>query len=148
MESRARSPEFKGTMPPLELPDRLLSLHTAELTERNDTYVIEIPSRELHQGDLQHGEMYKVALFPVMASEKDSDQPQESLQPPVQKGDIRVVEIEAIGQEGDGITKVERGYVIIVPGTEVGDEVTIEITNVVDNFAVGEVTSGRSGRKR
>ena len=135
-------------MPGIDLPDRLLSLHTAELTKRNDTYVIEIPSRELHQGDLQRGETYTVALLPTLPSETDPDpnpdQPQESLQPPVQKGDIRVVEIEAIGRRGDGIAKVERGYVIIVPETEVGDEVTIEITNVVDNFAMGEVTAGRS----
>lgn len=55
-----------------------------------------------------------------------------------------MVEIEAIGQQGDGIAKVERGYVVIVPETEVGNEVTIEITNVAENFALGEVTSGQN----
>lgn len=135
-------------MPSIELPDRLLSLHTAELEERNDAYVIEIPSRELQQGDLQHGEMYKVALLPPLTLKKDPDQTQDNPKPPVQKGDVRVVEIEAIGQQGDGIAKVERGYVVIVPETKVGDEVTIEITNVAENFAVGEVTSGRSERGR
>lgn len=128
-------------MPPIELPDRLLSLYTVELEKRNDAYVIEIPSRELQQGDLQRGEIYKVALLLALTSNKESDQTQESLQPPVQKGDVREVEIEAIGQQGDGIAKVERGYVIIVPETEVGDEVTIEITNIAENFALGTVTS-------
>lgn len=128
-------------MPPIELPNRLLSLYTAELEERNDAYVIKIPSRELQQGDLQCGEIYKVALLPALTSNKESDQTQESLQPPVQKGDVREVEIEAIGQQGDGIAKVEHGYVVIVPETEVGDEVTIEITNIAENFALGTVTS-------
>ena len=135
-------------MSSIELPDRLLSLHTAKLKQRGDSYVIEIPSRELQQGDLQHGKTYKVALLPALTSKEKPDQPQEDPKPPVQKGDIRVVEIETIGQQGDGIAKVERGYVVIVPETEVGDEVTIEITNVTENFALGEVTSGRSERGR
>ena len=134
-------------MPSVELPDRLLSLHTAELEERNGSYVIEIPSRELQQGDLQHGEAYKVALLPAVTTKNELDQTQGALQPPVQKGDVRVVEIEAIGQQGDEIAKVERGYVVIVPETEVGDEVTVEITNVAENFAIGEVTAGRNERK-
>lgn len=128
-------------MPSIELPDRLLSLHTAELEQRDDSYVIEIPSRELHQGDLQHDETYKVALISTLTAKNESDQPQEDPEPPVQKGDVRVVEIEAIGQQRDGIAKVEHGYVVIVPETEVGDEVTVEITNVTESFALGEVTS-------
>lgn len=135
-------------MPSTELPDRLLSLYTAELKERNGSYVIEIPSRELQQGDLQHEETYKVALLPALTAKKEPDQTQDNPKPPVQKGDIRVVEIEAIGQQGDGIAKIERGYVVIVPETEVGDELTIEITNVAENFALGEVTSGRSEREQ
>ena len=131
-------------MPSIELPDRLLSLHTAELEQRDDSYVIEIPSRELHQGDLQHGKTYKVALLPALTAKEEPDQPREDPKPPVEKGDIRVVEIETIGQQGDGIAKVERGYVVIVPETGVGDKVAVEITNVAENFALGEVTAGRN----
>lgn len=127
-------------MPTIELPDQLLSLHTAELKERNDSYIIEIPSRELQQGDLQHGETYKIALLPALTPKTEPDQKQETSKPPIQEGDVREVEIEAIGQQGDGIAKIERGYVVIVPETEEGDEVTIEITNVTENFALGEVT--------
>jgi predicted RNA-binding protein with TRAM domain len=54
-------------------------------------------------------------------------------------GELRYVEIEDIGKQGDGIARVERGYVIIVPGAEVGDRVKIEVTEVKSNFAVGEV---------
>lgn len=60
-------------MPAIDLPDQLLSLHTAKLTERNDTYMIEIRSRELHRGDLQRGGTYKVALLPASPSETDPD---------------------------------------------------------------------------
>ncbi|WP_336364997.1 TRAM domain-containing protein [Halalkalicoccus salilacus] len=135
-------------MPSIELPDRLLSLYTAELKERNGSYVIEIPSRELQQGDLQHEETYKIALLPAVTAKNEPDQIQDNPKPPIQKGDVRVVEIVTIGQQGDGIAKVERGYVVIVPETEVGDKVAVEITNVTENFALGEVTSGRSNREQ
>jgi predicted RNA-binding protein with TRAM domain len=52
---------------------------------------------------------------------------------------MRYVEVEDLGKQGDGIARVERGYVIIVPGTEVGERVKIEVTEVKSNFAVGEV---------
>jgi predicted RNA-binding protein with TRAM domain len=131
-------------MPPVELPDQLRCLYTTELKEENGSYVIKVPNRELQQGDLQRGEMYKVALLPALPSEKEPNQKQEAPKPPVQEGDVRTVEVEAIGTQGDGIAKIERGYVIIIPETEVGDKVTTEITNVAENFALGEVTSGRS----
>jgi predicted RNA-binding protein with TRAM domain len=54
-------------------------------------------------------------------------------------GELRYVEIEDIGKQGDGIARVERGYVIIVPGAEVGERVKVEITEVKSNFAVGEI---------
>ncbi|TKX52238.1 TRAM domain-containing protein, partial [Halorubrum sp. SS7] len=60
-------------------------------------------------------------------------------QPPVEPGEMRYVEIEDLGKQGDGIARVERGYVIIVPDTEVGERVKIEVTEVKSNFAVGEV---------
>lgn len=59
--------------------------------------------------------------------------------PPVQSGETREVEIETIGDQGDGIARVERGYVIIVPETETGVQVTIEITTVRENVAFGDV---------
>lgn len=131
-------------MPSIEIPDQLLYLSTAELKEQNGSYVIEVPSRELQHGDLQRGETYTVALLPTLTSKTEPGSKQEAPEPPVQKGDVREVAIENIGSQGDGIATVERGYVVIVPGTEVGDEVTVEITNVAENFALGEVTSGRS----
>jgi predicted RNA-binding protein with TRAM domain len=58
---------------------------------------------------------------------------------PGEEGEIRYVEIEDIGKQGDGIARVERGYVIIVPGAEIGERVKIEVTEVKSNFAVGEI---------
>jgi len=58
--------------------------------------------------------------------------------PPVKKGEHYKVRIEALGKGGDGIARV-RGFVIFVPNTNVGDEVEIEIKNVKERFAFGEV---------
>lgn len=132
-------------MPSTEIPDKLLSLYTAKVEARNGSYVIEVPSRELYQGDLQRGKTYKVALLHSPETEESDRRPERestASKPPVEEGDVRQVEIEAIGRKGDGIAKVERGYVVIVPDTEVGDEVTVEMMNVTENFAIGEVTSG------
>lgn len=131
-------------MTSIDLPDHLLLLYTTGLKERNGSYAIEVPTRELHQGDLQDGEIYKVALLPALTSKMEPTPKQEASKPPVQKGDVREVKIEAIGRQGDGIAKVERGYVVIVPETKVDDEVTVEITNVTENFALGEVITGRN----
>jgi len=59
--------------------------------------------------------------------------------PSVEEGEQRTVEIEDIGDQGDGITRVERGFVVIVPDTEQGERVTVEITDVRENVAFAEV---------
>lgn len=58
--------------------------------------------------------------------------------PPVEVGDIRTVKIEAIGSGGDGIAKIG-GFVIFVPGTNVGDDVTVRVTRVLKKYAFAEV---------
>jgi predicted RNA-binding protein with TRAM domain len=132
-------------MPSIEIPDQLLSLSTAALKERNGSYVIEIPNRELHQGDLQRDETYTVALFPAVTSETEPESNQDTRKPPVQEGDVREVEIEDIGSQGDGISRIERGYVVIVPETAVGDRVTVEITTARENVAFADVVETENG---
>lgn len=61
--------------------------------------------------------------------------------PPVQEGDQRTVDIEDIGEQGDGIARVDRGYIVIVPDTEQGERVTIEITDVAETVGFAEVVS-------
>ncbi|GGN09100.1 TRAM domain-containing protein [Halarchaeum nitratireducens] len=59
-------------------------------------------------------------------------------QPPVSEGDIRTVTIDTLGDQGDGIAKVERGFIVIVPGTEPGDQLNVEITDVKETVAFAE----------
>jgi len=55
---------------------------------------------------------------------------------PVEVGKEYEVEIEDIAKQGDGIARVE-GFVIFVPETKVGDQVTIIIDKVMRRFAMG-----------
>ncbi|HLB71116.1 MAG: TRAM domain-containing protein [Candidatus Methanoperedens sp.] len=55
---------------------------------------------------------------------------------PVSAGSVHDVTIEGIAREGDGIARV-KGFVIFVPGTKVGDNVTIKIERVMRKFAIG-----------
>lgn len=53
--------------------------------------------------------------------------------------DQRTVDIEEIGEQGDGIAHVERGYIVIVPDTGPRERATIEITDVTENVDFSEV---------
>ena len=132
----------------MEVSDELLCLFSATVEEEGDRYVIDVPKREVETGSLAAGETYRVALIDgdresaerheesdTSTTTTRSDEPQ----PPVEAGEVRYVEVEDIGKQGDGIARVERGYVIIVPGAEVGERVKIEVSEVKSNFAVGEI---------
>ncbi|WP_299264318.1 TRAM domain-containing protein [Halorientalis sp.] len=126
----------------MEISDKLLCLFSAEVERSEDGYVIEIPQRELDTGSIEADDTYRVALIERDREESTDDEPEtpsSEPQPPVEAGEIRYVEIEDIGKQGDGIARVERGYVIIVPGAEIGERVKVEITEVKSNFAVGEI---------
>ncbi|PSP74284.1 deoxyribonuclease [Halobacteriales archaeon QS_3_64_16] len=141
----------------MEISDKLLCLFSASVTETEDSYVIEVPRREIETGSVDSEEIYRVALVSQDPSSEEAESgssgrsasggaasggqrraPSEP-QPPVEIGEVRYVEIEDIGKQGDGIARVERGYVIIVPGAEVDERVKIEVSEVKSNFAVGEV---------
>jgi predicted RNA-binding protein with TRAM domain len=57
----------------------------------------------------------------------------------VNEEETRTVTIETTGDQGDGIARVERGYVVIVPGSVPGDELEVEIQTVKQNFAMAEI---------
>jgi len=120
-----------------------MCLFSAEVTQDGDRYVVEVPRREIETGSIDPNGTYRVALIradePEVSEGSDSEGPPSEPQPPVEPGEIRYVEIEDIGKQGDGIARVERGYVIIVPDAEIGERVKIEITEVKSNFAVGEI---------
>ncbi len=129
----------------MEISEQLHCLFSGKIEERNGSSVIEIPEQELQLGELQVDETYRVAVLPSPetneANDTDADpQPEQAPQtPPVEEGEQRTVEIEDIGDQGDGITRVERGFVVIVPDTKQSERVTIEITDVRENVAFAEV---------
>ena len=131
----------------MEIPDRLQCLFAADVEETRDAYRITVPKREVEVGTLSAGSTYKVA---VLAQEQDagaddteattpSQSPESTPEPPVAEGETRTVEIEDVGDQGDGLTRVDRGFVVIVPDTDVGERVRIEIEDVRDTVAFGTV---------
>ncbi|MFC7141535.1 TRAM domain-containing protein [Halosimplex aquaticum] len=158
----------------MEISDQLRCLFSAQVEERDGSYVVEVPKREVRRGGIESDETYRVALVPSPATNEreqrqtngtrssGSDSSQSSngdrasgsgdadestngsrdrgrQRPPVEEGESRRVEIEDIGEQGDGITRVERGFVVIVPDTEQGERVEVEITDVRENVAFAEV---------
>jgi predicted RNA-binding protein with TRAM domain len=57
--------------------------------------------------------------------------------PPVQEGNTYTVKIESTGREGDGIAKID-GFVIFVPGANVGEELEVKINKVTRRVGFAE----------
>jgi predicted RNA-binding protein with TRAM domain len=121
----------------LNSSNQLLCLFSSRVSASGDDHVVDVPRREIESGSLEPGERYRVAL--VRTESEATNSPGSRPQPPVEPGEMRYVEIVDLGKQGDGIARVERGYVIIIPETTVDDRVKIEVTDVEPNFAVGEV---------
>jgi predicted RNA-binding protein with TRAM domain len=58
--------------------------------------------------------------------------------PPVKEGEELDVKIEAIGDKGDGIAK-KNGFVLVIPNTQVNDEVKVRVTKVLRKVGFAEV---------
>lgn len=129
----------------MEISDQLRCLFSAPVKEQDGSYVVEVPKQEIHLGDTRAGETYRVAVFrspstdETIETETEPERERGPPKPPVEEGEQRTVEIEDIGDKGDGLTRVERGFVVIVPDTEQGERVTVEITGVRDTVAFAEV---------
>lgn len=130
----------------MEIPDELACLFAGQIEQRDGTHVIEIPDQEITHGNIDPGRTYRVVVLQTESdrtetSEGAEQEPSaEHPQPPVEEGEARTVEIEGLGDQGDGIARVERGFVVIVPDTEQGERVAVEITDVRENVAFAEVT--------
>lgn len=57
---------------------------------------------------------------------------------PVRVGEIVNVEVEGVGEKGDGICR-KKGFVIFVPNTKKGDKVKVKVTKVFQKVGFGEV---------
>ena len=137
----------------MEISDDLLCVFSATVEARGDSYTLEIPKQEIATGAIQTGAVYRTAILshstaadaeahssPSGTGAKHKvERKQDTSEPPIAEGEVREVEIEDIGEQGDGITRVERGFVVIIPETEQGERVTVEITDVQPNVAFGEV---------
>ena len=141
----------------MDISDQLRCLFSAEVETRDDSYVIDVPARELELGELREDETYRVAIFrspstdgetaDASGDEHEATTPQPTRDrdhssppsPPVDEGEQRTVEIEDTGDQGDGLTRVERGFVVIVPDAEEGERVRIEIADVQENVAFADV---------
>jgi predicted RNA-binding protein with TRAM domain len=129
----------------MEIPEHLHCLFTAKIERQDDSYVISVPARELELGTLTDEKSYRVAILGPQAEGIDTTpdrQPETTPDqgPPVVEGETRVVEIENLGEQGDGIARVERGFVVIVPETEPTERVKVEVTDVRDSVAFASVT--------
>lgn len=58
--------------------------------------------------------------------------------PSVEPGDERRIQITEIGREGDGIGYID-GFVIVVPETNIGQQATVTVDAVHENFALASM---------
>ena len=134
----------------VEISDSLRSVFSAQIEERDGSYMLDVPASEIEHDALAADETYRVAILKSESStsqKSQEEQPQSTAQqptptsdgPPVDEGEIRDVTIETTGDQGDGIAKVERGYVVIVPGGQPGDELSVEIEQVKENVAFASI---------
>ncbi|TKX43873.1 MULTISPECIES: TRAM domain-containing protein [Halorubrum] len=134
----------------VEISDSLRSVFSAQIEERDGSYIVDVPASEVEHDALAADETYRVAILKSESSASQrtqEEQPQSAGQeptptsdgPPVDEGEVRDVTIETTGDQGDGIAKVERGYVVIVPGGQPGDEPTVEIEQVKENVAFASI---------
>lgn len=131
----------------VDIPEDLRAVFTGTVERRGDSYVVEVPADEIARETITPGTVYRTALLGTPEVEPEPNQESEyEPTPPVTEGERRTVTVEAVGSEGDGIAKVERGYVVIVPDTEVGEETTVEIERVTPSVAFAKVAeNGDSG---
>ena len=132
----------------VEIPDTLHSLFTAQIEEQDGRYVIDVPSGELEHDAVKSNGTYRIAILESSSSTGSASTQQTHSQqtedrepsgPPVDEGDVRDVTVEHLGDQGDGIAKVERGYVVIVPNAQPGDEPTVKIEDVRENVSFAEI---------
>ena len=133
----------------MEISEDLRCLFTGQVEADGDSYQITVPEREVNLGAIESEETYRVAIMPAESQTEptptaesapdDTTNQSQGEEPPVDVGETREVEIDSIGDQGDGIARIDQGYVVIVPDTEVGDRATVRIENAQENVAFAEI---------
>mgnify|MGYP000359715059 CR=1 FL=1 len=133
-----------------EIPDSLRLLFETTLEKHDDQYTISIPKEIVDGSSLTTDEVHRVALLASANGAQDEAAKSERVTndsdpdrhgndtPPVEEGEVRSVTIDTLGDQGDGIAKVERGFIVIVPGTQPGDIADVKITDVKNSVAFAE----------
>lgn len=62
---------------------------------------------------------------------------------PVEPGDEYVVDVEDLGEEGDGVARVE-DFVVLVPDADMGDRARVRIDRVEPDYAMADVLEHES----
>lgn len=138
----------------VEIPDSLRSVFSATVREDDGAYTIELPPGEIAHEGVVPGRTYRVAILESPGTPAEdgqasgtgsgsggsrTDRQQGPPRPPVEEGEVREVTVETLGDQGDGIAKVERGYVVIVPEAQPGEQPVVEIEQVRRNVAFAKV---------
>jgi len=63
---------------------------------------------------------------------------------PVTTGETYVVTIDELGAEGDGVGYVD-GFAVLIDDAALGETVQVEVTDVGDNYARGDVVDAEFG---
>jgi len=130
--------------------DNVACRYTAQLVTKESRYVIEVPDAEVEFGPLTEDGAYRVTIEHLAESQTsaadgaqkaDGQSRTSGAQAPVTEGDRLDITIEDLGQQGDGIARVGPGYIIIVPGSSVGDTLTVEVQEVNPSFGFAEIVS-------
>ncbi|WP_122089927.1 TRAM domain-containing protein [Halalkalicoccus subterraneus] len=141
----------------VSIPDRLHALITSQLTETEGRLQIEIPTELVEQATVNPEEVYQIAILPTetedaaddnwnttsQATASTSSSTGERSEPPVTEGEVRTVTIDTLGDQGDGIARVERGFVVIVANAKPDEEVTVRIETVQSNVAFASIIEQR-----
>lgn len=134
----------------VEIPDNLRTLFSSRLEMQNDQYVFEVPAGEVESGAVNVGDSYRIAVVPTdtpargpeaepgRARESPSKRNESDDDAPVEEGDQLRVEIDELGDEGDGVATIG-GFVIFVDGAMPGDRPLVEIDSVSDTMAFATV---------
>lgn len=137
-----------------DIPGTVQSIYTAEIAEHDGSYIITVPDRELELGAIDPGDVIQVALLRSSDAESGvgharseadgqrqapDDREQRADDPPVTEGETLEVTIESVGDQGDGVAKVDRGYVLIVPGTTPGEQPVVRVETVKETVGFAEV---------
>jgi predicted RNA-binding protein with TRAM domain len=143
----------------VKIPDDLRTLFSSRLERQNDQYVFEVPAAEVENETVDVGDSYRIAVVPTdtpareldaesgQARESPSDRDGSDDDPPVDEGEQLRVEIDELGDEGDGVATIG-GFVIFVDGAMPGDRPLVEIDSVSDTMAFATVVDNSAQTAR